>query len=234
MESQFWLERWQNNEIGFHQSDINAHLRDYWEHLRVPAGSLVFVPLCGRTRDMVWLRAGGYRILGAELSPIAVSSFYAENGLGAQVTPQPPFERWEAGGITLLRGDVFDLTVADLEGVTAVYDRAALVAFPSPMRRDYVRKLASVLPSAAQILLVTMDYPQDQMPGPPFSVPEQEVRDLYGPEYRVDRLRTRDVLSENDRFHKRGLTRLVEHVFHIGPTERTRGEGDTGSSRFGG
>ena len=224
METQFWLERWQNSEIGFHQTDVNAHLQDYWERLRAPSDSLVFVPLCGRTRDMTWLRAQGYRILGVELSSIAVRDFYAENGLQAKVDAHPPFERWEADRVTLLRGDLFDLTAGDLEDVVAVYDRAALGAFPPDMRQRYVRKLVAILPPSVQILLVTMDYAQDAMSGPPFAVSEQEVQALFGPEYRIDHLRTRDVLAENARFQKRGLKQLVEHVFHIRRGDRANRE----------
>ncbi|MDA8364066.1 MAG: thiopurine S-methyltransferase [Gammaproteobacteria bacterium] len=230
METQFWLERWQNNEIGFHQTDVNAHLQDYWERLRVPSGGLVLVPLCGRTRDMIWLRAQGYRILGVELSSIAVRDFYAENGLQAKVDAHPPFERWEADRVTLLRGDLFDLTAGDLEDVVAVYDRAALGAFPPEMRQRYVKKLVSILPPSVQTLLITMNYPQDAMSGPPFAVSEQEVRALFGSEYRIDQLRTRDVLAENARFQRRGLKQLVEHVFRIRHGNRANREGVAGDA----
>ncbi len=217
MKPEFWLERWQNNEIGFHQTEINVHLQDYWMHLRVPAGGVVFVPLCGRTRDMTWLRAQGHKVLGVEISPIAVRDFYAENRLKAQTKTQPPFDRWEADGVTLLRGDLFDLSAGDLKDVVAVYDRASLIAFPADMRQRYVRKLAAILPPHVGTLLVAMDYPQGEMPGPPFSVSEREVRDLYEPNNRVELLHTRDILDENPRFRARGLTQLVEKVFYIRP-----------------
>ncbi|MHB8346294.1 MAG: thiopurine S-methyltransferase [Acidiferrobacterales bacterium] len=217
MEPEFWLERWQNNEIGFHQAEINAHLRDYWAQMGIPPGGLVFVPLCGRSHDMMWLRTQGYRVLGVELSPIAVQDFYAENRLQAQMKSGPKFDRWEADGLMLLRGDLFDLAAGDLTDVAAVYDRASLVAFPPEMREQYVRKLASVLPPATRMLLVVMDYPKQQMSGPPFPVSEREVRALYEPGNRVELLHTRDILDENPRFRTRGLTRLSEQAFHIRP-----------------
>ncbi len=217
MKPEFWLERWQKNEIGFHQTEINVHLRDYWRHLQIPPGALVFVPLCGRTHDMIWLREQGYRVLGVELSPIAVRDFCAENRLQVQVKTQSPFDRWESDRLTLLRGDLFELSSGDLADVAAVYDRASLIAFPPEMRQRYVRKLASVLPPTVETLLVVMDYPQEQMSGPPFSVSEREVRALYEPEHRVELLHTRDALDENPRFRMRGLTQLVEMVFHIRP-----------------
>ncbi len=217
MDSDFWLERWQNNEIGFHQAEVNLHLQEYWNRLQAPAGGTILVPLCGRTRDMLWLRAQGYRILGVELSPIAVRDFFAENRLAVQVTARPPFDRWESDGITLLRGDFFDLAEVDTSDVVAVYDRAALIALPHEMRADYVAKLVALLPPHAQMLLVVMEYPEAEMPGPPFPVAENEVRLLYEGRYEVEHLYTKDILDENPRFRARGLTRLVEKVFHLRP-----------------
>src|SRR4030042_914462 len=90
MNPDFWLERWQRNEIGFHQPEINAHLQDFWGQLAVPAGGQVFVPLCGKSRDLLWLRARGHRVLGVELSPIAVRDFFAENALTPAPAARPP------------------------------------------------------------------------------------------------------------------------------------------------
>ena len=102
MDREFWLERWQRSEIGFHQQEINAHLQDYWAHLDLPADSRVFVPLCGKSRDLLWLRARGHTVLGVELSSIAVRDFFAENALTPQTARQGVFERCEADGLEIL------------------------------------------------------------------------------------------------------------------------------------
>ncbi|MHB8453574.1 MAG: thiopurine S-methyltransferase [Acidiferrobacterales bacterium] len=217
MQADFWLERWQNNEIGFHQAEVNLHLQDHWPRLRAPSGGTVFVPLCGKTRDMLWLRAQGYGILGVELSPIAVRDFFAENRLNVQVTASPPFDRWEADGVTLLRGDFFDLTSADMTSVVGVYDRASIIALPPQMRERYVSRLADILPAGVETLLVSMEYPQHEMAGPPFSVSEDAVRELYERQYIVEHLYSKDILNENPNFRRRGLTRLSEQIFHIQP-----------------
>ena len=85
MKAEFWLERWQRNEIGFHQGEINAHLQDYWDRVGLKEGGEVFVPLCGKSNDMLWLRAQGHRVLGVELSPLAVEAFFVENQLKPEV-----------------------------------------------------------------------------------------------------------------------------------------------------
>jgi thiopurine S-methyltransferase len=224
MDAGFWLERWKRSEIGFHQSEINPHLQEYWDRLEVPAGGRVFVPLCGKSRDMLWLRAQGHGVLGVEISPIALRDFFSESGLAPSTRSQGRFERWEADGLVILRGDFFDLDRAALGDVAGVYDRASLVALPPPMRVRYAEQLEAILPDAVATLLVTVEYPQHQMNGPPFSVTEDEVRRLYERRYEVTPLFAKDVLQESPRFAERGLTRLVERVYRLQPRQIRPGD----------
>jgi thiopurine S-methyltransferase len=179
MQAEFWLERWERNEIGFHQQAVNPDLRRYWPELGLAAGDPVFVPLCGKSGDMAWLRAQGHPVVGVELSRRAVAAFFAENGLDPEWRRQGGLEVAEAGGVRIHQGDFFDVTADDLAGVKGVYDRAALVALPPEVRERYAARLAEMLPGA-RMLLVTFDYPQERMEGPPFSVPPAEVERLYG------------------------------------------------------
>ncbi len=217
MKAEFWLERWQRKEIGFHQDEINAHLQEYWGGLQLPAGGEVFVPLCGKSRDMLWLRAQGHRVLGVELSPLAVEDFFLENELKPQVRSHGAFDSWSCDGVTLLCGDFFELTADDLKHVTGIYDRASLVALPPEMRAQYAGHLQRILPEHAPMLLVTMDYAQAEMSGPPFAVGATEVRELYAAHYGIEPLYTHDVLAENPRFRERGVTRLDEVVYRLRP-----------------
>jgi thiopurine S-methyltransferase len=215
MEPQHWLQRWENNQIGFHQQQINAHLETFWPGSGVEAGCPVFVPLCGKSLDMLWLRAQGHPVLGVEISRKAVHDFFSENDLPISVSEGEFFERWECDGVTLLVGNFFDLTPQDIAGFGAVYDRASLVALPPAMRNDYARHMVSIKPHDAVTLLISMEYPQQEMNGPPFSVEEPEVRALYEPNYRVERLLDEDVLAENSPFRQRGLSRLHEKVYRL-------------------
>jgi thiopurine S-methyltransferase len=213
MKKDFWLERWEREEIGFHQDEINPYLRLYWPELHVARDSVVFVPLCGKSRDMWWLREQGHRVLGVELSAIAVQAFFEENGYAPQHDLHGRFHRCEADDIRILCGDFFDLDKEDLANVSAVYDRASLIALPPEMRERYVRHLVNILPPATQILLVTVDYPQPEMQGPPFSVTSAEVEALYREHAGVRLLEQADVLAQNPRFRERGLSRLRENIF---------------------
>ncbi len=217
MDTQFWLDRWSNNEIGFHQRGVNEYLQQFWPRLDVPSDSTVFVPLCGKSLDMHWLRERGHRVIGIELAHQAVADFFSEWGVTPQITQTGLFERWRAQNIELLCGDFFDLTSDDVASVCAVFDRAALIALPPDLRESYATKLRDILPHGTPTLLITADYPQHEMSGPPFSVSDNEVRKLFGDD-RVRLLAETDILPrpENERFRQRGLTRLVERAYRIG------------------
>jgi len=211
MKKEFWLERWKREEIGFHQDEINPYLLEHWP----THSSKVFVPLCGKSRDMLWLRQQGHSILGVELSAIAVQTFFKENGYTPHPVTGKKFEHYEADNFHILCGDFFNLRKDDLTGVTAVYDRASLVALPPEMRERYVSHLVNILPPATQILLLTFDYQQSEMSGPPFAVSIGEVESLYSSHAKIRLLAQHDTLTKNQRFKDRGLTGLKESVFLI-------------------
>ena len=98
---------------------------------------------------------------------------------------------------------------------TALYDRAALIALPAPMRERYAAHLQQILAQGVEGLLITLDYDQAQMPGPPFAVGDDEVQRLLGDAWQVQVLEEQDVLAESGRFLQAGVTRLEERVYRI-------------------
>jgi thiopurine S-methyltransferase len=213
MKKEFWLERWERSEIGFHQDEINPYLARYWKELSVAGGGEVFVPLCGKSQDMVWLRQQGSFVLGVELSLIAVKEFFHEQGKSPERVSGGKFDNYVADGFCLSCGDFFDLRKEDMAQMSAVYDRASLVALPPELRERYARHLVDILPPATQILLVTFDYPQAEMRGPPFAVSPSEVEALYGKYADVRLLAQEDALPQNPRFKQRGVSRMEESIF---------------------
>jgi thiopurine S-methyltransferase len=187
MDPAFWHERWADGRIGFHEGAPNALMVKHFGALDVPPGARVFVPLCGKSFDLIWLRAQGLEVVGAELDLSAVSAFFDENGLAPEVDTSGPLERYHADGIEIFAGDIFELTAAQLGPVNAVYDRAALVALPHDMRARYAQHLPDLTASAPQ-LVITFDYDQSAANGPPFSVPTEAVATLYAGRYRLTEL----------------------------------------------
>ncbi|HEY7670106.1 MAG TPA: thiopurine S-methyltransferase [Hyphomicrobium sp.] len=213
MDTTFWRERWRNQDIGFHQPMIHALLEKHWPRVGLNRGSAVFVPLCGKSLDMVWLAEQGHMVVGAELSEIAIDSFFAERGLEPAVRAVGSFLVKTAGPYELWCGDIFDLPHDAVAGIAGVYDRAALVAFPADLQQRYCEKLKELLPAAAPILLITLDYDSERMTGPPFAVPRRQVDRLFADSYAISELECRDALDASPHLRQRGLTALREYAY---------------------
>jgi thiopurine S-methyltransferase len=212
-----WLQRWKNQNIGWHHVEFNPHLLNHWHALRMPRGSLVLAPLCGKSRDMVWLAEQGYRIRGIELSPLATECFFQEQNLEPAVTTEAAFECRRAGPYELYCGDIFDLPQLDNRDIDGVYDRASLVALNPLQRKHYAQMLCDLMPQSSRMLLVAMDYPQEEMQGPPYSVQEAEVRALFASRFKVTLLHTLDLLKDTERYVDKGVSRMSEQVYLLKP-----------------
>jgi thiopurine S-methyltransferase len=206
MDASFWHAKWEKSEIAFHQEEVNPLLLDHFGALSLPVGSRVFVPLCGKTRDILWLLQSGYRVVGAELSRLAVEQLFAEMELAPDVTQAGPLTRFAAEDLDIYVGDIFELSGSELGQVDAVYDRAALVALPEAMRQRYADHLAAITGRARQ-LLIAYDYDQSLQNGPPFAVGADEVRSLYGTHYEPTLLASVEVAGG-----LRGKCPATEHV----------------------
>jgi len=215
MHAGFWLERWEQGQIGFHRDSAHPALLRYYSQLGAQPGEQVFVPLCGKSHDLEWLAMQGLELVGVELSERATRDFFNGQGLEYRESSRPPFVLRESDAIHLYTGDYFALEPGLLEGCRLVYDRAALIALPAKMRQDYVHQLTRLFPGPLCLLLITMEYHQAQMQGPPFAVLEDEVRALFEPHCQVTRLQQTDILDEEPRFRDKGLTKLAESVYLI-------------------
>ena len=207
MKANFWHDMWNSGKVGFHQADVNHYLITHWSKLRLQGNENVLVPLCGKSLDMIWLTEQGHTVLGVELNPKALTEFLAENNIAAESIEQANHCGYKMPDMTLLCGDFFHLTAEQCADIHIVYDRAALVALPPEMRKQYVAHLQQILPKGSQFLLVTMEYEQSQMSGPPFSVPEPEVLELFSPFASVTKV-------EEVAFSRKGMAAL-ETVFII-------------------
>jgi thiopurine S-methyltransferase len=194
MDAPFWHDRWQRNQIGFHEPTVNPLLVAHLEHLSLPAGSRLFVPLCGKTLDIHWLLSRGYRIAGAELSEIAVQQLFADLGLKPHTVDLGNVTRYSASGLDIFLGDIFNLARSELGEVDAVYDRAALIALPEQLRTRYAQRLAQITDRAPQ-LLICVNYEQHLIAGPPFSIDGAEVARLYQGSYDLTALGSADIVG---------------------------------------
>ena len=188
MDPDFWLERWKTRQIGFHLPEANPLLVAHWPALGVGPETGVFVPLCGKTRDLQWLADRGHRVVGVELAASAAEAFFAESGVAAHAGTDASLPYLEAGNVRIYTGDFFALRAADVADCGAVYDRAALIALPPEMRARYATHLRALFGRVLPTLLITIDYDQERVAGPPFSVPLAEVERHFASHVRIEHL----------------------------------------------
>lgn len=209
MDPEFWSQRWCRKDIGFHRSAVHPMLRRHWSTLSPSNDEAVLVPLCGKSLDLVWLSGSGgssRSVIGVELSEIAVEAFFDAHGLDPHPTRIGGLDALQADGITLCIGDFFEFDPP--HAFPLVYDRAAMIALPAASRTSYRRKLRSLVSDDARGLLITLEYPQSEMDGPPFAVGEDELGE--DPHFDYDVLERSDADDQDSPLGKRGLSRLSE------------------------
>lgn len=218
MDPEFWHQRWRERQVGFHQSSPHPFLERWWPTLAVAPGARVYVPLCGKSLDMVWLAVRGYAVVGSEISSLAVADFFGEqqpHHTDVVLESRGPFSVHRAGSYELLQGDALQLTPELLGPVQAAYDRAALVALPPLMREAYANNFATLMPPGSRTLLVAFEYAQQVKAGPPFSVTPDEVVTLYDGLFKVDELERVNIIGESPRFVAAGLDALFEVAYSL-------------------
>jgi thiopurine S-methyltransferase len=192
MNEEFWQSRWRENKIGFHEDRPNELLLRNINRLNLSKGDTVFVPLCGKTIDLDWLLSQGFRVIGIEFNQEAVAEVFARQNLVPDVAEIDSLLRFRSNSMTIFVGDVFDLSATRLGKVEAVYDRAALVALPADKQSQYAHHI-TLLTNQAPQLLITFDYDQHLMEGPPFSVPAEQIERYYGDSYKLECLASQKI-----------------------------------------
>lgn len=195
MEHKFWTDLWEKNETGFHVETANPLLVDHYPELSLAEHSRVFIPLCGKTLDIGWLLSKGHKVVGVELSQLAIDQLFVELGIPPRISLIGNIRHYSAKNIDIFVGDIFQLTKAIIGPVDAVFDRGALVALPKEMRSRYTSHLIDLSEGAPQ-LLIAFEYEQTQMDGPPFSISRKELDHHYRDAYKPELLTTKNASDE--------------------------------------
>ena len=208
-----WISRWESNRIGWHAEQVNRHLNKYLDRFELSFGESVFVPLCGKTNDMQFLLEKNIKVIGVEMSNIAIEQFFSENNLDYSVSDLGQFVLYEGDGIKLYCGDFFDLDSKYLENVKAIYDRASLIALDEGLRQKYAKHLSDIIEFDARILLLTLNYPQLQRSGPPFAVSKEEVGELFDGSFDFQELYCIDDIENEPMFQNLGVDFVEKAVY---------------------
>ncbi|MDR8394178.1 thiopurine S-methyltransferase [Aliifodinibius sp. S!AR15-10] len=215
MEISYWTSRWKKNKIGWHMQEVYPPLVSYWNRLELNAGDCILVPLCGKSKDLGWLARKGVKVLGVEVSKVAVNQFFSEMKMAYTKKKSGAFTIYESGNIQLWQGDFFKLKPSRLPSIDAIYDKAALVALPLKKRREYAQLVLQYCSPSTPMLVSTFEYPQDEMSGPPFSVFRDELEELYGNRFNIELLHEESVFEKLSKFQRRGLASYLREKIYL-------------------
>lgn len=199
-----WITRWQTQQIGWHKTQVNTRLIEFMDCLELHQGDSVFVPLCGKSIDMIYLLEQGFKVIGVELSELAAQAFFSENNLPFSVENHANFVVYSHPNISIWVGDYFAMEAAILTKISAVYDRAALIALPSDLRAKYAQHLYAIIPKGVRILLLTLDYPPSKLLPPPYSVDVVEVAALFASKFEYQQLQCFNDIDNEPKFLRSG------------------------------
>ncbi|MCR9191699.1 MAG: thiopurine S-methyltransferase [Gammaproteobacteria bacterium] len=215
MNHQYWHQKWASDNIGFDQKKPNTLMQRYFPSLNLKPGARIFVPLCGKSIDMLWFLKQGYDVIGIELSSVACEAFFSENNLPVNMTKMGDFDVYTSHNITLLAGDFFKLDKQMLGKVDGVYDRASLIALPTTIRQSYALHLSQLLKPGAQMLVITTAYDKTTMQGPPFSVDEDEIKHLFSPSFDIQQWYSKPLRDIPAHLQTKGLLEATEQLYYL-------------------
>jgi len=219
-DNELWQQSWRDRDTAFHQTIVNPHLVKFWHTLGLSATDRIFVPLCGKSLDMVWLAEQGHTVIGVELSPLAARAFFRENRIQASRRQVGGFTLWEHGRIGILCGDFFQLTAADLGDIAAVFDRASLTALPDEIRAEYLAHLRSILPAECKMLLLTTEEPDEgETQGQPFAVAD-EIASLYTSAFEIQLSHVESIFEPDPDPAVKQAVRVEQKVYLLTPKNK--------------
>ncbi|HAU1181366.1 TPA: thiopurine S-methyltransferase [Legionella pneumophila] len=212
----FWNELWYEGRISFHKEEVNPDLIAYVSSLNIPAKGRVLVPLCGKSVDMLWLVRQGYHVVGIELVEKAILQFVQEHQITVRENTIGQAKQYFTDNLNLWVTDIFALNSALIEPVDAIYDRAALVALPKKLRPAYVDICLKWLKPGGSILLKTLQYNQEKVQGPPYSVSPEEIALSYQQCAKIELLKSQKRIQEpNDHLFNLGISEVNDYVWCI-------------------
>lgn len=207
MEANYWHNKWEQNDIGFHKAQANPLLVKHLDQLSLKNGDRIFLPLCGKTLDISWLLSQGFQVVGAELSELAIQQLFEQLELTPEVELLGELKRYSAQNIDIFVGDIFAISQQMMGKIDAIFDRAAMVALPKEMRENYARHLIGITCIAPQ-LLITFEYDTEGVSGPPHAIAREEVAAHYGNFYQAMTLELFDLPGGI-----KGKPEAIEHVW---------------------
>ena len=151
-----------------------------------------FLPLCGRSPDMVWLTSQGHRVTGVEWVEGAVVQFFTENKLDYEVERDVNVGKVTATmytaknvPITVYCCDFFSMSSDTLGQFDCIWDNGSVGSFHESQRPDYVCIMRMLLKSKGKMLLANFNYKLAGPLKPPYPLTREEVKEMYSTDFNV-------------------------------------------------
>lgn len=220
MEEEFWKNAWSEGNTGFHRDDFHPELIEFFPKLNLPKTAKILVPLSGKSKDLLWLSHNDYYPYGVEVVPQAVSEFFSENFLEEPtLAKKGPLNIYTHEVNSVIHGNFFDLLDQGFQGYfDGFYCRASIVALPKDMREKYARELGKLLTKGAKGLMITFEYDQSLVEGPPFSVEEKEVHEIFSSDFKITRLDSKSHKPKAGKFKGAGIPKFTQVVYQLEKT----------------
>ena len=187
-------------------------LEHYLPQLKLSAGDQVLVPLCGKSLDMGWIIKRRLRVLGIELSAIAIEAFFDTQKVIPTRQAHRNFIRWQHKDCEIWCGDIFDLRLKDMRTIKLIYDCMALTAMPAKTREQYVAHFTRILPKTSPILLLTTETPDEQVANSVSTI-DSEVHSLYQKDYQIALLHGKNCFKIDPEYPEDSPRHLEEKVY---------------------
>ncbi len=212
MEKEYWINKWHSNDIAFHEQNITPDLISHIKQLKLKEDDCIFVPLCGKTKDMLWLVHQGFYVIGVEISDIACHDFFSESQITPRIVHTDKYKKYESERITLFCADFFDLKQSDFPPVKAIYDCKALIALPPCHREKYLTQILNCFGSDINILLLTREGDKTVKP-PPYPISDKEIKLLYSEYFNIQQIEYNEIKNIPERLINKGYTQMFERTY---------------------
>eukprot|EP01134_Creolimax_fragrantissima_P001545 CFRG1545T1 len=174
-----WKNRWETGSTGWRQEDVNESLLKYKELFtsQSDAKPTVFVPLCGSSTDLSYLAKEGMKVVGVEISEMAIETFFTNHDL--KYTKADNVYTCDSLDITIYVEDLF--TFEKVKNFDFIWDYASFVAIDMELRPIYMDAVGRLLSPNGAWLLVNFDFSLEEVKGragPPWPITKDGFNSL--------------------------------------------------------
>lgn len=213
MNKKNWLEKWKKKETKFDQMQVNPYLIKYEKIFESLEGKKIFIPLCGKSIDILWFLTHGAEVIGVEFSEVAIETFLSENNLIYKKVDKHPFIFYHADSLKFICGDLFQLEKNDVGEFDWIYDRASLIALDDMARVQYANKIFQLSSNQSKMFLITLSYGTTTLEPPPYSVTDEEVYSLFSKNFQIATLSKNENMDIMPHLIQAGFPNLNDRVY---------------------